>query len=146
MVVESDAQRNMLIWTSRLDRCNVEIFGYCSVDSERRFVLDIHGNYDPTADAFAINAESARTWDMSMKESCRKYARYWLASDDLRAGRSKNFATKTARKDLAQQIETLYVAAASREDVEDIELEHMNTAYKTPFLRDGLLVHQPYTT
>ena len=144
MVVESDAQSYMLNWTSRLDRRNVEIFGYCSVDSESRFVLGIHGNYDSTADAFAINAESARTGDMSMKESYRKYAHYWLAGDDLRAGRSKNFATKTVRKGLAEQIEALYAAAASREDVEDIELEHMNTAYNTPFLRDGLLVHQPY--
>ena len=61
---------------------------------------------------------------MSMKESYRDYARYWLAGDDLRAGRTKNFATKTVRKGLAEQIETLYAAAASRQDVEDIELEH----------------------
>ena len=38
MVIESDAQSYMLNWTSRLDRRNVEIFGYCSVDSESRFV------------------------------------------------------------------------------------------------------------
>ena len=38
MVIESDAQSYMLNWTSRLDRRNVEIFGYCSVDSECRFV------------------------------------------------------------------------------------------------------------
>ena len=116
------------------------------MDSETRFILGIHGNYDPTADAFEINADSARSGDMSMKEPYRKYARYWLAGDDMRAGRSRHFATKTVRKGLAEQIEVLYAAAASREDVEDIELEHMNTAYRTPFLRDGLLVHQPYTT
>ena len=43
------------------------------------------------------------------------------------------------------KIELLYRAAADREDVEDIELEHMDTAYRTPHLHNGLLVHQPYT-
>lgn len=61
----------------------VEIFGYCSVDSETRFILGIHGNYDPAADAFEVNAKSARAVDMGMKEPYRKYARYWLAGDDL---------------------------------------------------------------
>ena len=146
MVIESDAQSYMLNWTSRLDRRNVEMCGYCSVDSYTRFILGIHGNYDAGANAFAINAEAARAGEMATKEPYRKYARYWLAGDDMRAGRSRHFATKSVRKGLAMQIEALYAAAASREDVEDIELEHMNTAYRTPFLRDGLLVHQPYTT
>ncbi len=78
MVVESDAQSYMLNWTSRLDRRNVEIFGYCSVDSETRFILGIHGNYDPTADAFEINAKSARAGDMSMKEPYTTYAHWFL--------------------------------------------------------------------
>ena len=45
-----------------------------------------------------------------------------------------------------RQGELAYARAASREDVEDVELEHMDTTYRTPFLRDGLLVHVPYTT
>ena len=93
----------------------------------------------------AINVESAQSGDMSGKEPYRKHARYWLAGDDLRAGRSKNFQTRAIRAALAEQIETLYAAAASRKDVEDIELEHMDVTYKTPFMRNGLLVHMPYT-
>ena len=146
MAVESDAQSYMLNWTSRLDRRNVEIFGYCSVHSATRYVLGLHANYDAAANAFKINAESAGAGEMSLKEAYRKHAQYWLVGDDLRAGRSKNFATKTARKGLALQIEMLYAAAASRADVEDIELEHMDTTYRTPFLKDGALVHMPYTT
>ena len=146
MVIESDAQSYMLNWTSRLDRRNVEIYGYCSVDSHSRFILGMHGNFDTDADAFAINTEAAQLGDMSGREPFRKYARYWLAGDDLRAGRSKNFQTRSVRKGLVDQIEALYAAAASREDVEDIELEHLNVTYRTPFLRNGLLVHMPYTT
>ena len=146
MAIEADAQSYMLNWTSRFDRRNVEIFGYCSVDGASRYILGLHGNYDAAANAFDVNTESARTGQMSMKEAYRKHAHYWLVGDDLRAGRSKNFATKSVRKGLAGQIEMLYAASASRADVEDIELEHMDTTFRTPFLKDGLLVHMPYTT
>ena len=146
MVIESDAQSYILNWTSRMDRRNGEILSYCSVDSESRFILGLHPNFDTGVDAFAINAEAARTGDMSHKEPYRKYARYWLAGDDLRAGRSKNFQTRGIRGGLAAEIEALYAGAASRADVEDIELEHMDNTYRTPFLRDGLQLHMPYTT
>ena len=145
MVVESDAQSYLLNWTSRLDRRNVDIFAYCSVDSASRFILGFHHNYDRSADGLAINIESAKSGGMSGKEPYRKHARYWLAGDDLRSGRSKNFQTRAIRAGLSDQIEALYAAAASRQDVEDIELEHMDATYRTPFLRDGLLVHMPYT-
>ena len=146
MVIESDAQSYMLNWTSRVDRRNVEIFAYCSVDSASRYVLGMHPNYDPNVDEFTINREAARIGDMSAKEPYRKYARYWLAGDDMRAGRSRNFKTRGVRQALAGQIEELYAEAASREDVEDIELEHMDITYKTPYLKDGLLIHMPYTS
>ena len=80
---------------------------------------------------------------MSAKEPYRKYARFWLAGDNLRAGGSKNFQTRNIRTELASQIEALYAAVASREDVEDIELEHIDVSFKTPYLKDGLLIHMP---
>ena len=103
-------------------------------------------NFDKTADAFGINGPIRSAWLTWIARSrfC-KHARYWLAGDELRAGRSKTFANRETRRDLAAKIELLYRAAADREDVEDIELEHMNTAYRTPHLHNGLLVHQPYT-
>ena len=141
MVIESDAQTYTLNWISRLDRRNVDISAYCSVDSDTRFILGLHSNFDAGADAFAINAESARTGDMEAQEPFRKHARYWLAGDELRAGRSKSLGDAISRQGLSAAIQSLYARAASREDVEDIELEHLNTAYRTPFLRNGLLVH-----
>ena len=146
MVVESDAQVYTLNWISRMDRRNVELSAYCSVDSASRFILGLHGNFDAGIDAFRVNQEAARNGDMEEKEPFRRYARYWLAGDDLRAGRSKTFGTPAGRRGLSAAIQGLYARAASREDVEDIELEHMNTAYRTPYLRNGLLVHMPYVT
>ena len=72
--------------------------------------------------------------------------RYWRAGDELRAGRSKNLTDPATRRGLAEAIELLYSRAASRADVEDIELEHMDTEYRTPVLRNGLLVRMSYTT
>ena len=146
MGIESDAQVYTLNWISRMDRRNVDISSYCSVDANSRFILGLHCNFDAGADAFAINAEAARTGDMARPEPFRQNGRYWLAGDELRAGRSKNFTNPDTRRGLAVAIEELYARAASRDDVEDVELEHMDTAYRTPMLRKGLLVHMPYTT
>ena len=49
------------------------------------------------------------------------------------------------RIDLITQIEELYASAASREDVENIELQGLDTTYTTPSLSTGLQVHMPYT-
>ena len=146
LTIESDAQVYTLNWISRMHRRNVDISSYCSVDANSRFILRLHCNFDAGADAFAINAQAARNGDMARAEPFRQDARYWLAGDELRAGRSKNFTNPDARRSLADAIEELYARTASRDDVEDVELEHMDTAYRTPILRNGLLVHMPYPT
>ena len=89
MIIESDAQSHMLNWTSRLDRRNVETWGYCSVETYSRFILGLHCNYDPDAEELEINMDAVRSAGMSAKEPYRKYARHWLIGDDQRAGRSK---------------------------------------------------------
>ena len=58
MHIESDAQVYTLNWISRMDRRNVDIFSYCRVDAGSRFILGLHCNFDPTADAFAVKAEA----------------------------------------------------------------------------------------
>ena len=56
------------------------------------------------------------------------------------AGRDEN-----ARIDLLSKIEKLYASAEIRQDVENIELQILDTTYVTPFLSTGLQVHMPYT-
>ena len=77
----------------RIHRRNVEILGYCSFDSRSRYTLGFHRNHNPRIDGFAINRDAARIGDMGAREPFRKYARFWLAGDDLRAGRGKYFQT-----------------------------------------------------
>ncbi len=146
MDLQSDAQVYRLNWISRLDRRNVELSSYCTVHSESHFVLAMHCNFDGRVDPFTINAEAARTGDLALPEAFRRYAQYWLAGDELRAGRAiARRMDEKARIGLLRQIERLYADAASREDVENIELHGLNTGYSTPFLSTGMQVHMPYT-
>ena len=82
---------------------------------------------------------------MKRAEPFRRYAQYWLAGDELKAGRALARKHKLRSEDLNQQIQDLYAAAASRADVENIELQDFDPGFLTPFLRNGMQVHQPYT-
>lgn len=145
MNIESDSQVYMLNWPSRLDRRNIELSCYCTVDAESRFILGMHSNFDDGVDPFDINREAARNGDMERKEAYRRYAQYWLAGDELRAGRAMARKNRLLSEDLSRQIQELYAAAVTRDDVEDIELQDMDPGFRTPFLRNGMQVHLPYT-
>ena len=144
MNIQADAQVYQLNWVSRLDRRNVELSTYCSVDADSHFILAMHTNFDGRVDPFEINAESAQRGDLARSEAFRKYAQYWLAGDELGAGRAMARRNRRLRAELLAQIEELYVDAASRKDVENIELHTLDTSFVTPFLSTGLQVHMPY--
>lgn len=143
--IESDSQVYTLNWPSRLDRRNMELSAYCSVDTASRFILGLHSNFDDGADPFKINKEAALNGDMKRAEPFRRYAQYWLAGDELKAGRALARKHKLRSEELNQQIQDLYAAAANRADVENIELQDFDPGFLTPFLRNGMQVHQPYT-
>ena len=145
MNIQADAQVYQLNWVSRLDRRNVELSTYSSVHSESRFVLGMHCNFDGRVDPFEINAEAVRNGDLGIPEAFRKHGHYWLAGDELGAGRAMARRDERARVDLLTQIQELYAAAESRKDVENIELQVLDTTFSTPFLSRGLQVHMPYT-
>ena len=143
MNLESDCQEYTLNWTSRLDRRNVVLSAHCVVDADSRFVLGLHANFDGGADPFAVNAEAARIGDMDSPEPFRRFARFWLAGDELGAGRAMSRAVAD-RRGLLRQIQALYAQAETRADVENVELQHHNEFFRTPFMSGGLQVHLPY--
>ena len=57
--VAVDCQTYTLNWISRLDRRNTEIQSICTVDADSQFVLGLHSNHDPAADAFEVNRRAA---------------------------------------------------------------------------------------
>ena len=119
--IESDSQIYTLNWPSRLDRRNMELSCYCSVDAKSRFILGMHSNYDDDVDPFKINKDAAMFGDMALPEAFREHAQYWLVGDELKAGRALARKYKLRRDDLEKQIRNLYEDAATREDVENIE-------------------------
>ena len=145
IVVEADAQVYTLNWISRLDRRNVELSSYCTIDSESHFVFGLHSNFDPGVDPFEVNARAAESGDIQAPEAFREHARYWLAGDELKAGRAMSRSV-VDRQELLSQVEALYRQAASRQDVENVELHHFDASYVTPTLKGGLQIHMPYTT
>ena len=147
LVIESDAQEFTLNWVSRLDRRNVVLSSYCTVDAKSGFILGMHANFDGRINPFDINMEAAANGDLELAEPFRRHAQYWLAGDELRAGRAMH--TRLRKHDsmeLIKQIRALYESAETRADVEDIELHGYNDEfYRTPALGVGMQVHLPYT-
>ena len=144
MNLETDMQEYTLNWVSRLDRRNVVLSAHCTVDVDTRFILGLHSNFDDLADPFAVNAEAAKAGELNGPEAFRKHAHYWLAGDELRSGRAMSRSV-IDRRSLVRQIEALYANAEARDDVENVELQHHNESYRTPFMANGLQVHMPYT-
>ena len=150
LTVETDGQVYTLNWISRLDRRNVVLSCYGTVDAGSRFILGLHANFDGRVDPFEINSESVNNGDLDLAEPYRKYAHYWLAGDELGSGRALGREIKKISKhapvELIEQIKALYAAAESRKDVEDIELQyHDKTICQLPPLTTGMQVHEPYT-
>ena len=146
LVVETDAQEYTLNWVSRLDRRNVVLHGYCTVDSDSRFILGMHANFDGRVDPFDINVDAVGGGDLDVAEPFRKYAHYWLSGDELSAGRGMGKKLrKHDRVELMEQIKAIYASAVTRKDVEDIELHyHDDQVCQMPPLSTGIQVHEPY--
>ena len=146
MVLETDGQDYTLNWTSRLDRRNVVLSGYCSVDSASRFIFGLHVNLDERVDPFEVAVDAVKCGDFDVAEPYRKYAHFWLPGDELKAGRALGRRLrKHDRIELLAQIRSIYANAASRADVEDVELQvHDDSIHKLPPPGKGMQVHEPY--
>ena len=147
LVTQTDAQEYTLNWVSRMDRRNVVLSGYATMDADSRFVLGMHVNFDGSVDPFEVNRDAAQVGDFDVAEAFRKYAHYWLVGDELGGGRAMSRKIKKhERVALMRQIQMLYANARSRRDIEDIELDHHNPAYRQlPPPTKGMQTHEPYT-
>ena len=137
MNIESDSQIYTLNWPSRLDRRNIDLSCYCTVE----YRLPVYPGgctaiLTTRWDSFVINRKASLNGDMKQAEAFREFAQYWLAGDELKAGRAMARKYKLKQDDLEQQIIDLYADAATREDVENIELQDMDPGFCTPCLRN----------
>ena len=146
LCVENDAQEYTINWESRLDRRNVVLSSYCTVDSKSRFVLGMHANFDARVDPFQVVRDATTQGDLEVAEAFRRDAQYWLPGDEFLGGRALGKKMhKHDRVELLGQVRAIYEGAATRRDVEDIEIHHHDASFRMPALRNGIQVHLPYT-
>ena len=147
MGVAIDSQSLMVNWPSKVQRRTVEMTSCCSVDSASRFILELDVNHDPRFDPFDVNHESAERGDMTRKEAFRKYARFWLAGDEMRSGRTgQRRMGREAAEQAVGDIQDAFRAANSYEDVAEMEIVPGQGPLRDTMLRSGMLVKTGYRT
>ncbi len=147
MDIAIDSQSLMVNWPSRVQRRTVEMTSCCSVDVGSRFVLELDVNHDPRFDPFDVNHESAERGDMTRKEAFRKYARFWLAGDEMRSGRTgQRRMGREAAEQAVGDIQDAFRAANAYEDVAEMEIVPGQGPLRDHMLRSGMLVKTGYRT
>ena len=147
MDIAIDSQSLMVNWPSRVQRRTVEMTSCCSVDSASRFILELDVNHDPRFDSFDVNYESAELGDLTRKEAFRKYARFWLAGDEMRSGRTgQRRMGRQAAEQAVGDIQDAFRAANAYEDVAEMEIVPGQGPLRDHMLRNGMLVKTGYRT
>ena len=147
MDIAIDSQSLMVNWPRRVQRRTVEMTSCCSVDVGSRFILELDVNHDPRFDPFDVNHESAELGDMTRKEAFRKYARFWLAGDEMRSGRTgQRRMGRAAAEQAVGDIQDAFRAANAYEDVAEMEIVPGQGPLRDHMLRSGMLVKTGYRT
>ncbi len=142
-----DSQSLMVNWPRRVQRRTVEMTSCCSVDTGSRFILELDVNHDPRFDPFDVNHESAERGDMTRKEAFRRYARFWLAGDEMRSGRTgQRRMGRAAAEQAVGDIQDAFRAANAYEDVAGMEIVPGQGPLRDHMLRSGMLVKTGYRT
>ena len=147
MDIAIDSQSLMVNWPRRVQRRTVEMTSCCSVDTGSRFILELDVNHDPRFDAFDVNQESAERGDMTRKEAFRKYARFWLAGDEMRSGRTgQRRMGRAAAEQAVGNIQDAFRVANAYDDVAEMEIVPGQGPLRDHMLRSGMLVKTGYRT
>ena len=147
MDIAIDSQSLMVNWPRKVQRRTVEMTSCCSVDSASRFILELDVNHDPRFDPFDVNHESADLGDMTRKEAFRKYARFWLAGDEMRSGRTgQRRMGRVAAEQAVGDIQDAFRAANAYADVAEMEIVPGQGPLRDHMLRSGMLVKTGYRT
>ncbi len=147
MDIALDSQSLMVNWPRKVQRRTVEMTSCCSVEATSRFILELDVNHDPRFDPFDVNHESAERGDMTRKEAFRRYARFWLAGDEMRAGRSaQRRMGRRAAEQAVGDIQDAFRAANAYADVAEMEIVPGQGPLRDTMLRSGMLVKTGYRT
>jgi len=136
-----DRQDYVVNWTQRQDKRNVQLTAVGSADNATRYVFGMHLNFDPDAEADAIEHEASALNNPEVQKPFRRHARLWLASDYAEAQRKGKNALSGTDGTLSGAVAARYKDAASRSDVEVFE----EPGRTTQLPKTGMQVHAEYT-
>lgn len=149
LYLSTDRQTLAVNWSNRKDRRNVALQAIATADLESGFVFGMDLNFDPSLNLDKVQAEAVANGDVALPQAYRRYARLWLKTDyDAAVDESAARKAATAKlryayteDPLGQAIETAYVEAGAREDVEEVVTKEKGQ--KLP--AEGVEVRDQYT-
>jgi transposase-like protein len=135
-----DRQEYIINWGNAGDKRNIMLNALGCADNKTSYVFGIHINYDPGLDAEKVEKDAEEIGDNTLRPPFRHYARVWLP-EDYSAALAKNLSRRVGKKPLYDSIEDSYCEATGREDIENPDIQTMETSlpYK------GMLIHSDYT-
>lgn len=136
-----DRQDYMVNWTRNADRRNVMLHAVGSADNTTGYVFGMHLNYDAALDSEAIEKDAAVVGDYQAKAPFRRYARCWLKEDYTAAMRKMASRKKKATQGLQGDIESAYIDAGQRDDIEVSETQDSGRKLPTK----GVQIHAEYS-
>jgi len=136
-----DRQDYVVNWTQRQDKRNVRLTAVGSADNATRYVFGMHLNFDPDAEADAIEHEAAALKDGKVQMPFRRHARLWLASDYAAARQKRKNTLFGSDGTLSAAVAARYKDAESRSDIEVFEEPRRTTQLP----KTGMQVHAEYT-
>ena len=137
-----DRQDYLINWTRTEDKRNVILSAVGSADNTTGYVFGMHLNFDPSMDWVVVDADAKATGDYEKRYPFRKYARLWLQGDyDDALVRGSTTYDRIAKPSVDRAIESTYVEAVQREDVEVSEF--LDDTMRLP--PKGIQVHSEYT-
>jgi transposase-like protein len=136
-----DRQDYVVNWTRREDKRNVQLTAVGSADNVTGYVFGMHLNFDPDAEAPAVERESQVLGEAFLGLPFRRPARLWLAADYAAASQRSGTVAVGADGTLRGAVAARYREAQARPDVEVFEAPGRTT--QLPPL--GMQVHSEYT-
>jgi transposase-like protein len=116
-----DRQDYVVNWTRREDKRNVQLTAVGSADNVTGYVFGMHLNFDPDAEAPAVERESQVLGEAFLGLPFRRHARLWLAADYAAASQRSGTVAVGADGTLRGAVAARYREAQARPDVEVFE-------------------------
>ncbi|WP_018405766.1 hypothetical protein [Marinobacter gelidimuriae] len=129
----------MINWIRREDKRNTVVTAVASAENTTQYIFAMHLNFDSLVDAMSVEVDAIQRCDQSLPTPYRRYARLWTQADYENSVKISKAAK--SKKSLTGAIESAYLAAEQRDDIESPD--EITSAEKLPEL--GMQVHSEYT-